>query len=534
MNKNLRWKLITSLIVFIVFFAVGVYPLLALRYPKLPAPSWLMAHQLRLGLDLKGGVHLVLRVQTDDALRTHTTTTSEQLREALRTAGVTPGTIAVVSPTTFHVEGVPADREAEFRRIADEQAGTNYDRSSGVNGAYDFRMKPNIEKDMREQTVVQALQTIERRVNELGVAEPNISRYGSSQDQILVQMPGLTDVGRAKEIIRNTALLELKLVEAGPSPTKEALLQSYNGQVPQDMDVVSGAGGGGDTGTVYYLVRKVAAVSGQDLRGAKPTIDENNRPAVSFSLKNEGARKFGKITGENIGRSLAIVLDNRVMSAPRIEGRISDEGRISGSFTSQEVADLSLTLRSGALPASLTYLEERVIGPSLGADSIRSGVLASVIGLVFVVLFMVIYYKTSGVNAVIALLFNLVILLGLMAYIGATMTLPGIAGFVLTMGIGVDSNVLIFERIKEELAAQRGVRAAINAGFGRVFLTLLDTHIASLIAAAFLFQFGTGPIRGFAMTLTIGLLSNLFTSTFVSKTLFEAELAHRRVPSISI
>ncbi len=532
MNKNLRWKILTSLTVFVLFFAVGVYPILAQRYSKLPAPGWLMAHQLRLGLDLKGGVHLVLRVQTDDALKIHTTTTSEQLREALRSAGVTPGTIAVTAPTTFHVDGVPADRDAEFRRVADEQAGTNYDRNSGVSGAYDFRMKPNIEKDMREQTVVQALQTIDRRVNELGVAEPNISRYGSSQDQILVQMPGLTDVARAKEIIRNTALLELKLVEAGPAPTKEALLQSYNGQVPQDMDVVSGAGGG--EGTMFYLVRKVAAVSGQDLRGAKPTIDENNRPAVSFSLKNEGARKFSKITGENIGRSLAIVLDNRVMSAPRIDGRISDEGRISGSFTSQEVNDLSLTLRSGALPANLTYLEERVIGPSLGADSIRSGVLASVIGLVLVVVFMVVYYKAAGVNAVIALLFNLVILLGLMAYIGATMTLPGIAGFVLTMGIGVDSNVLIFERIKEELAAQRGVRAAINFGFGRVFLTLLDTHIASLIAAAFLFQFGTGPIRGFAMTLTIGLLSNLFTSTFVSKTLFEAELAQKQTPSLSI
>jgi preprotein translocase subunit SecD len=503
------------------------------RY-NLPAPQWLRDRQLKLGLDLKGGVHLVLRVQTDDALRSHSTTTSEQMREALRTAGVAVTNIAVTSPTTFQVQGVPPDRDQEFRRVADEQAATNYDRNSGANGSYEFRMKPNIEKDMREQTVVQALQTIDRRVNELGVAEPNISRYGSSNDQILVQMPGLTDVARAKEIISNTARLDLKLVEAGPSPTKEALLQQYNGQVPQDMDVVSGAASAGDSATMFYLVRKVAAVTGSDLRGAKPTIDENNRPAVSFSLKNEGARKFGKITGENIGRYLAIVLDNRVMSAPRIEGKISDEGRISGSFTSQEVSDLSLTLRSGALPATMTYLEERVVGPSLGADSIRSGVLASVIGLVLVVLFMLIYYKASGINAVIALIFNLVILLGLMAYFGATMTLPGIAGFVLTMGIGVDSNVLIFERIKEELAAQRGVKASINAGFSRVFLTLLDTHVASLIAAAFLFQFGTGAIRGFALTLTIGLLSNLFTSTFVSKTLFEFELAQKKTPSLSI
>jgi preprotein translocase subunit SecD len=228
------------------------------------------------------------------------------------------------------------------------------------------------------------------------------------------------------------------------------------------------------------------------------------------------------------------VLDHRVVSAPVIEGRISDEGRIAGNFTQQEVQDLSLTLRSGALPASLTYLEERVVGPSLGADSIRAGLIASLVGLVLIMAFMLIYYKLSGINAIVALVFNLIILLGLMAYIGATMTLPGIAGFVLTMGVGVDSNVLIFERIKEELAAQRGVRAAINAGFGRVFLTLLDTHIASLISAAFLFQFGTGPIRGFATTLSIGLFVNLFTSIFVSKTLYELELSKRQVPALSI
>jgi preprotein translocase subunit SecD len=534
MNKNIRWKLLASFAVLVLTFMVGVYPILAQRY-HLPAPGWLMSKQLLLGLDLKGGVHLVLRVQTDDALKIQTTTTSEQVREALRTAGIPVSTIAVPGPAAFRVEGIPPDKDAEFRRIADEQAATTYDRNSGANGSYDFRMKPNIEKDVREQAVVQALETIERRVNELGVAEPTISRYGSSNDQILVQMPGLTDVARAKEIISNTALLELKIVEAGPAPTKEALLQGFGGKAPDDMEVVSGSGAVGDTGSEFYLVRKVAAVTGRDLRSAKPTIDENNRPAVGFSLTNDGSRKFGKISGDNIGKYLAIILDNRVVSAPRLEGRITSEGRISGgNFNSQSVADLSLTLKSGALPATLTYLEERVIGPSLGADSIRSGVLASVIGLLLVVVFMLVYYKASGINAVIALLFNLVILLGLMAYIGATMTLPGIAGFVLTMGIGVDSNVLIFERIKEELAAQRGVRAAINAGFSRVFLTLLDTHVASLIAAMFLFQFGTGAIRGFAMTLTIGLLSNLFTSTFVSKTLFEWELAHRRTPSISI
>jgi preprotein translocase subunit SecD len=320
-------------------------------------------------------------------------------------------------------------------------------------------------------------------------------------------------------------LLELKIVER-VAGTKEELLT--NGQPPEGMEVLPGSGGAGDTGTMYYQVKRAAAVTGRDLRNARPSLDENNRPAVSFTLNTDGGRKFGKVSGENIGRQLAIILDGRVQSAPTLEGRITTDGRISGSFTSEEVQNLSLILRSGALPATLTYLSEQTIGPSLGADSIRSGVRASIAGLLLIVVFMLVYYKASGINAVVALLFNLVILLGLMAYIGAVMTLPGIAGFVLTMGIGVDSSVLIFERIKEELEAQRGVRAAINAGFSRVFLTLMDTHVAALISCAFLFQFGTGAIRGFALTLFIGLASNLFTSIFVSKTIFEVELANRR------
>ncbi|CAN5678718.1 protein translocase subunit SecD [soil metagenome] len=532
MIKNLRWKVITILVVFFLFFMVGVYPILAQRF-GLPIPGWLASKQLALGLDLKGGVHLVMRVHTDEALRIFTTTSSEQLRESLGTAGVTVGAITLVSDTAFKVDGVPPDRDAEFRRTADDQVSENYARASGAGGSYTFTMKPDVESDMREQTVVQALETIDRRVNELGVAEPNISRYGQTNDQIMVQLPGVSDVARAKEIIRDTALLELKIVEAGPAPTRETLLQAHGGQEPPEFQVVSGAAGR-DAGTEFYLVRKVAAVTGADLRGASPTIDENNRPAVRFLLTSDGARKFGKVTSENINRRLAIILDGRVQSAPTIEGRITDEGRITGSFTSDEVRDLSLVLRSGALPASMSYLEEQIVGPSLGADSVRAGVLASLMGLTLVVVFMLTYYKLSGINAIVAMVFNLVILLGFMAYFGAAMTLPGIAGFILTMGMGVDSNVLIFERIKEEMSAQRGARAAINASFSRVFLTLLDTHVASLIAAAFLFQFGTGPIRGFALTLTIGLLTNLFTSIFVSKTLFELALNRRPATSKTI
>jgi preprotein translocase subunit SecD len=531
--KNLRWRIITILVVIIVFFGLGVYPILAARY-HLPAPGWLMAKELKLGLDLKGGVQLTMRVNTDDALKLTTTNTSESLRESLTTGNVRFSNIIVDSPTAFHVEGVSSDQSAEFRNAADEVASTNYDRNPGVGGRYDFTMKVTVARDLREQAVEQALQTIDRRVNALGVTEPTIARQQS--DQLLVQLPGVADVARAKENKGSPSLLELKLVEAGPTSSKEDLLKAYNGQVPNDMEVLSGAAerGSADAGTVFYLVKKVAVVSGQDLRTAREAPDENNQPAVHFSLKPEGARKFGKATGENIGRNLAIILDNRVQSAPRIDGRITDEGRISGGFTIQEANDLSLKLRSGALPASLTYLQEQVVGPTLGADSVRSGVIASATGLILIMLFMLWYYKLSGVNAVVALVFNLIILLGLMAYIGATMTLPGIAGFVLTMGVGVDSNVLIFERIKEELAAGRGVRASISAGFDRVFWTLFDTHVASLIAAAFLFQFGTGPIRGFATTLSIGLIVNLFTSIFVSHTIYDLEMAGRKVPAVSI
>jgi len=301
------------------------------------------------------------------------------------------------------------------------------------------------------------------------------------------------------------------------------------------MEVVTGSPNalGGSTEPLYYLVRRVAAVSGRDLRNARPSLDEFNQPAVSFTLNREGARKMGDLTGQNLGRPLAIVLDDQIRSAPTIQGRISDSGQITG-VTQQEAEDLQITLRSGALPASLTYLEERTVGPTLGADSIRAGVAASIAGLIVVALFMLVYYKLAGINAVVAVALNLLILMACMSYVGAVLTLPGIAGLILTIGIGVDSNVLIFERIKEELRSARSVKTAVGAGFDRVLLTIIDTHVASLIAAAFLFQFGSGPIKGFATTLFFGLVSNVFTAVFVSRTLFETILSRRRVVTLSI
>lgn len=531
--SNLRWKLITILAVFVIFFAVGVYPILASNY-GLPAPQWLMDRQLKLGLDLRGGVHLVLRVETDDALRVQTEQESARLQQELKTRGI-PATVTLTDHQSFRVEGVSPAQDQAFRQAATQEA-ISFDRKSGTGGSYIFTMRLSVATTLREEAVVQARQTIERRVNELGVTEPSIAQQGA--DQILVQLPGVTDVDHAKEIIGKTGLLELKLVEQGPAASREDLLRSTGGIVPSNMEVLSGSPDpamGPGAGASFYLVRRTAAVTGNDLRTARVQLDENNAPAVGFTLNPAGAAAFARVTGENIGRFLAIVLDKQVMSAPRIEGRIATDGQIAGSFTQEEAQSLALILRSGALPATLTYLQQQTIGPTLGADSIRAGVAASLAGLLLIVSFLLIYYRLSGVNAVVALIFNLVILLGMMGYIGAVMTLPGIAGFILTIGIGVDSNVLIFERIKEELDAGRPVKQAINAGFSRVFLTLVDTHIAGFIAAAFLFQFGTGPIRGFAVTLTFGLISNLFTSTFISKALFELVLSGRRqVATLSV
>ena len=516
MQKSLRWKLLV--IVGVVGLSIWAF------YP--------LEEKVNLGLDLRGGVHLVLRVNTDDALQLETETTTERLRETLDNDGVVAGAIQVTSPTEFEVTGVQND--AAFRQFSVD-VDTAFDRST-VAGGYAYTMRLPIAAQYRDEAVEQAVQTIERRVNELGVSEPIVARY-TTAGQILVQLPGVDDVQRAKDIILSTALLELKLVQYGPFGDEATALQTLGGTLPIDMEIVSGADDLGIAGgsQVYYVVRQVAAVTGRDLRNARPSLDINNLPAVQFTLNQDGAQRFGQITQENIGRQLAIILDNQVYSAPTIEGRITTDGQISGAFTQQEVQDLALVLRSGALPASMDYLEERTVGPSLGADSIRAGVTASLLGLGVVVVFMLFYYRLTGVNAVVSVVLNLMILLALMAYLGAALTLPGIAGFVLTIGIGVDSNVLIFERIKEELATAKSVRGAVSAGFDRVWWTIVDTHVASLIAAMFLFQFGTGPIRGFATTLTIGLLANVFTAVFVSRTVFETVLSRRRnVQALSI
>jgi protein-export membrane protein SecD/preprotein translocase SecF subunit len=479
-------------------------------------------NSLKLGLDLNGGVQLVLRVKTDDALLLQTQAAAERLRTTLTEARVSFSTVEVVSATEFRVHSI--GDESALRRAADESAAT-YERTS-ASGAYTFRLPPRVSSALRDEAVEQALRTIERRVNDLGVAESVIARY-TADDQILVQLPGVSDVDRAKQIIKSTAQLRLTLVDRGPFASREAALLAYNKALPSHLEILPGKPDRIESGNpLFYVVQRAPALTGNDLRSARQALDEFNRPAVGFTLEPDAAERFGAITERNINRPLATVLDNRVRSVATIHSRIDDRGQITG-VSREEMIEQVINLNSGALPADLEYVEERTVGASLGAASIRVGVLASLGGLGLVLLFMLGYYRLAGVNALISVVLNLLILLAFMAYIPVTLTLPGIAGLILTIGMGVDSNVLVFERIKEELATAQGPRSAVKAAFTRVWLTIVDTHVTSLIAAAFLFQFGTIPIRGFATTLAIGLLANVFTAVFVSRTLFEVALRRR-------
>ena len=378
----------------------------------------------------------------------------------------------------------------------------------------------NVDPARRNETVAQAVQIIERRVNALGVAEPVVARYGSD-DRILVQLPGVSDVEQAKRVIKATAQLRLTLVEGGPFSSRESALRAYGNERPSDLELMEGPPADGrPDAPAFYLVQRNAPVSGTDLRDAKASVDEFNRPAVAFTLTPDAGRRFGEFTQRHINRTLATVLDDRVASIATIQSRIEQHGRIVG-VSRKDMLEQVITLKSGALPADMEFVADHTIGASLGRDAIRSGIAASVGGLALVGLFMLGYYRRSGVNALISIAVNLLILVGFIAFIPVTMTLPGIAGLVLTIGMGVDSNVLIFERIREELVRASSVRRAVRAGFDRVWITIVDTHVTSLIAAALLFQFGTSSIRGFASTLTLGLVANVFTSVFVSRTLFE-------------
>ncbi len=535
--SRLSWRV--TLIVLVVAGIVAGYVVMGYSHAKKewvgpgrpPLPEALKKG-MKLGLDLRGGIHLVLQVNTADALKAERDDAVEQLQNQAREQSFALGAVEFPSETSFTVV-VPA--QTDEKKLEETIKRWLPDWSYGAaGGKWTFTVKDVARRTTEDNAVAQAVETIRNRVDEFGVAEPLIAREGT--DRILVQLPGIDDPRRVKELIKNTAFLELKLVEAGSSTDKAQLLAPYRGQLPPHLEFVEEKAQPGQRQSNWYVVQKAAVITGRDLKNARPNRSGlSGQNVVTFFLTAAGAEKFGAATGANVGRLLAIILDKRVQSAPRINERIADQGQITGSFTPEEANDLALVLRAGALPAGLTYLEERTVGPSLGLDSIRKGVTASIAGALLVFVAVVLYYQRAGWNAVLALLLNATLLAGAMALFDATLTLPGIAGFILTIGMAVDSNVLIFERIREELRGGRAPKTAIENGFSKAFATIIDTHITVIISAIFLFQFGTGPVKGFAVTLIIGLLISVFTAVFVSHTIFELEYGRRQhIDALSI
>lgn len=536
-NLKFKWAVIAATLLACVYGVIGL--------PKSPAElveNW--NKNIRLGLDLKGGSHLVLQVQVQDAFKADADQTIERIKEDLRRAGINyaaidrndPQTIAEADQIQINIKGVPSDKTGDFRRILTEQYQT-WNLTPVNSTDYRMNMKPSEAITLRKDTLERSMRTIEGRINGLGLTEPVVQERGgsASESEILVQLPGVDDPARIKQILQTAALLEFYEVKDGPFPSQEAARAKHGGVLPLNTKLVRGQNRGGETGETWYLLARTPVITGRDLRNARPEQDQFGKWETGFTLTQDAKSRFGRFTETNIGNRLAIVLDNQVRSAPTIQARIEDQGRITGAASQQEAADLSLILRSGSLPAGIVYGEERTVLASLGTDSIHQGITAGVTGLLAVVIVMLLYYKKSGVNATIALVLNAVILLAALAYFDAVLTLPGIAGFILTIGMAVDSNVLIFERIREELRTGKAILAAVEAGFNKAFLTIIDTHVTTVVSCAFLFIFGTGPVRGFAVTLVIGLVANVFTAVFVSRTMFETSLSHeRQVASLSI
>jgi preprotein translocase subunit SecD len=537
MTKGLGWKVIV-IIVAVLVFLYGIFGIPGGFSGGALADAITSASSLRngvnLGLDLKGGTHLILQVQVNDAVNVDSDNALELLKAGMRTSKINYAEITkpdpVNHPEQIVIKGVPPEATSDLRNLVNDKL-PEYDAASGPNNTWAVTIKPTALTDMKNRAVTQAIETIRNRIDQLGVSEPIIEEHGLGQYQILVQLPGIDDPARVKDVMQSTAMLEIKQSLGGPYPSREAALQDHGGVLPPDAILMQGhANPGSNEGEAWYLVSRVSAVRGKDLRDAQPGRDQNAQPSVSFTLSNEGGQRFYSFTSQHVGDSLAVVLDNKVQEVASIKEPIRDRGEISGGrMTDQQARDLSLILRSGALPAGIKYLEERTVGASLGSDSIRSGVRAAIVGMIAVLAFMLIYYRAAGINADVALILNLIILLGFLGYTGATLTLPGIAGVILTVGMGVDSNVLIFERIREELRNGKTPPSAVEQGFGHAWVTIVDTHVTTIVSAVILFLFGTGPVKGFAVTLSFGLFANLFTAVFVSRVIFDWVLSRKQV-----
>ena len=518
-----------------------------------------LSENIHLGLDLKGGSHLVMRVKTEEYLKKMTENNAQAVEKTAKEQGfpvqeahadVSNGNYRVVLTAT------DATKLDEIRDAVANKVDLRDWTASTSGNTITWSLPTAAQRTLSQQAVDQALKIIESRINAVGVAEPTLQTHGATgSNQILLQMPGIQDPERVKKLIVGESRLELVHVVSDPNPqpiktypTEQEAVQSLGATVPSNRKVLPYADRNEPTAggqnpdqnkqKSWVVVESPAVVDGSELRSAQAVTSRGggaNDYQIQFSLKPSGAEKFGTWTGANINQYMGVVLNDEVKSIAFIKSQITDSGEISGHFTKESADDLALTLRSGALPASIEYQEERTVGPSLGADSIRAGVKASVVGLGLVVAFMLFYYRGSGVNAVVALLLNMILMIAGLVIFGATLTLPGIAGIILTIGMAVDSNVLIFERIREELRTGKTIPSAVDQGFARAFVTIIDTHVTTVISSLFLFVFGTGPIRGFAVTLVIGLIVNLFTAVYVSRTIFIWHLGRKqRVESLSI
>ncbi len=532
MNKNLLYKSVLIVGTLIVF----LYGILGI--PKSFSGQGLlsaMTDRIHLGLDLRGGTHLILQVQVNDAVKVDSDNAVEVLKEQLNKRKIAFSEVSKPDPDSnpdhIVIKGVPASSRGDLMSIVNERL-PEYQITSGANDSWNLAMKTQALADLKNRAVAQAIETIRNRIDALGVSEPTIQEHGLGQYQILVQLPGVDDPARVKDIMQSTAMLEIKQSLGGPYPSEQAALQDKGGILPPDAILLPGSNmaAGREEGQAWYLVSRVSAVSGKDLRDAQPSRDQNGQPSVSFTLSGEGGQRFYNFTSAHVNDSLAVVLDNKVQEVANIKEPIRDRGEISGGRMSEQASkDLSMILRSGALPASVKYLEERTVGPSLGADSIRSGVRAAVVGMLAVLIFMLVYYRAAGINADLALILNLILLLGFLGYVGATLTLPGIAGVILTVGMGVDTNVLIFERIREELRNGKTPPSAVDQGFSHAWITIVDTHVTTIITAIILLLVGKGtPVYGFSITLIAGLGANLFTAVFVSRVIFDYILSRKQ------
>lgn len=541
MKRNLRYKFlfIVAVILVCLYGIIGI--------PKSKAElvaNW--QKNIHLGLDLRGGTYLVVQVQQQDAFNAEAGTEADRLKEAARKAGIPFNDISVAEAKTLKdagnvailVKGVPSTDAGKFRGLVNSDFQMWVATPQGATD-YKLTMKPTEALALWQRVLAESKNTIDKKINALGLSEATVQqRRDVSDSELLVQMPGVDDPGRIKQILQTAAVLELYGVRGGPYASREEALSQNNGVLPPGTKLIgaptdsqSTARGGG-----VYLVDRTPVVRGPDIRDARPEQGQMaNSWNTNFVLSQDAAKRFSAYTGAHVGDRLAIVLDGKVLSAPRINSQISDSGQIEGAGSQEEAADLALNLKAGSLPARVEYEQENTVGPSLGADSIHEGYVAGLAGVIAVIVAMLIYYKKSGINATLALVLNAIILIACLSYFGAVLTLPGIAGIILTIGMAVDSNVLIFERIREEVRAGKAPIPAVHTGFAKAFLTIIDTHITTVVSCAILFLFGSGPVKGFAVTLVIGLVANVFTAVFVSRFIFDWELSRPRpVKALSI